>query len=131
MTPPGAPPGALRAAGRHAAMVISVVVAAVAMIAAAVHGSPGGPPTAQAEPLAPGAGWVTAWGASPVVGTDIPGNDCDGVVDFDRAVADPADPDRMLAAYDGGDHLHPGDAGCQAMADAVNLAMLVHGGRPG
>jgi lysophospholipase L1-like esterase len=27
----------------------------------------------------------------------------------------------MLAAYDSGDHLHPNDAGYQAMANAVNL----------
>lgn len=52
----------------------------------------------------------------------------DGVIDFDKAVADPAAPDRMLPAYDGGDHLHPGDAGCAAMANAVNLGMLVDNG---
>ncbi|MFG2643696.1 SGNH/GDSL hydrolase family protein [Streptomyces sp. NPDC048370] len=45
----------------------------------------------------------------------------DAVVDFDRAVADPADPDRMLPAYDSGDHLHPGDAGYRAMAQALDL----------
>jgi lysophospholipase L1-like esterase len=50
----------------------------------------------------------------------------DGVVDFAAAIADPADPHRMLPAYDSGDHLHPGDAGCQAMADAVDLRTLVH-----
>ncbi|WP_344414918.1 SGNH/GDSL hydrolase family protein [Amycolatopsis minnesotensis] len=48
----------------------------------------------------------------------------DAVVDYDRALADPANPDRMLAAYDSGDHLHPGDAGYQAMAAAVRLADL-------
>ena len=48
----------------------------------------------------------------------------DGVVDFDQAVRDPANPDAMLPAYDSGDHLHPGDAGYQAMADAVDLAAL-------
>jgi lysophospholipase L1-like esterase len=48
----------------------------------------------------------------------------DGVVDFDRALRDPAHPDRMLPAYDGGDHLHPGDRGCQAMAEAVDLSLL-------
>jgi lysophospholipase L1-like esterase len=50
----------------------------------------------------------------------------DGVIDFAAAVADPADPHRMLPAYDSGDHLHPGDAGCQAMADAVDLRALLH-----
>ena len=47
-----------------------------------------------------------------------------GVIDFDRAVRDPADPLRLLPAYDSGDHLHPDDAGYQAMADAVNLALF-------
>ena len=48
----------------------------------------------------------------------------DGVIEFDRAVRDPADPLRLRPAYDSGDHLHPNDAGYQAMADAVNLALF-------
>jgi lysophospholipase L1-like esterase len=48
----------------------------------------------------------------------------DGVVDFDAAVRDPADPLRMLPSYDSGDHLHPGDTGYQAMAAAVPLTAL-------
>ncbi|MFI7543516.1 SGNH/GDSL hydrolase family protein [Actinoplanes sp. NPDC049599] len=48
----------------------------------------------------------------------------DGVIDFDRAVRDPAQPQRILARYDSGDHLHPNDAGMQAMADAVPLRLL-------
>jgi lysophospholipase L1-like esterase len=48
----------------------------------------------------------------------------DGVIDFDRAVRDPAHPLRLLPAYDSGDHLHPNDAGYQAMADAINLALF-------
>ncbi len=40
----------------------------------------------------------------------------DAVLDFDKLMADPADPDRFLPAYDSGDHLHPSDAGYQAMA---------------
>lgn len=47
-----------------------------------------------------------------------------GVVDFDRAIADPADPLQMRAQYDGGDKLHPGDAGFVAMAAAVDLKLL-------
>ena len=43
----------------------------------------------------------------------------DGVVDFEHALADPANPLRMLPAYDSGDHLHPNDAGMKALADAV------------
>jgi len=48
----------------------------------------------------------------------------DGVIDFDRAVRDPAQPLRILAQYDSGDHLHPNDAGMQAMADAIPLRLL-------
>jgi lysophospholipase L1-like esterase len=48
----------------------------------------------------------------------------DGVIDFDRAVRDPADPHRLLPAYDSGDHLHPNDAGYEAMAKSINLASL-------
>jgi lysophospholipase L1-like esterase len=46
----------------------------------------------------------------------------DGVIDFDRAVRDPAGPLRLRPAYDSGDHLHPNDTGYQAMANAINLA---------
>jgi lysophospholipase L1-like esterase len=48
----------------------------------------------------------------------------DGVVDFDLALRDPANPLRLLPAYDSGDHLHPSDTGNAAMADAVNLNLL-------
>lgn len=48
----------------------------------------------------------------------------DAVADFERAVADPADPDRIKPALDSGDHLHPNPAGYQAMADAVDLRAL-------
>jgi lysophospholipase L1-like esterase len=45
----------------------------------------------------------------------------DAVIDFDKAVRDPTHPTRLLPAYDGGDHLHPSDAGMQAMANAIPL----------
>ncbi|SDW40272.1 Lysophospholipase L1 [Amycolatopsis xylanica] len=48
----------------------------------------------------------------------------DGVVDFDAAIRDPQDPLKMRAQFDSGDHLHPGDAGYRAMAEAVDLARL-------
>ena len=48
----------------------------------------------------------------------------DGMVDFDAALRDPANPERLLPAFDSGDHLHPHDPGYQAMADAVDLALL-------
>ncbi|GAB2636512.1 SGNH/GDSL hydrolase family protein [Kribbella swartbergensis] len=45
----------------------------------------------------------------------------DAVVDFDKAVRDPANPSRMLPAYDVGDHLHPNAEGFKAMAQAFDL----------
>jgi lysophospholipase L1-like esterase len=48
----------------------------------------------------------------------------DGVINFASAVADPADPLVLNPAFDSGDHLHPNDAGYQAMANAINLAEL-------
>jgi lysophospholipase L1-like esterase len=48
----------------------------------------------------------------------------DAYVDFDATVRDPANPAAMLAVYDSGDHLHPGPAGYQAMANAVDLSKL-------
>jgi lysophospholipase L1-like esterase len=52
----------------------------------------------------------------------------DGVVDFDAAVRDPANPRRMLAAYDSGDSLHPSDAGYAAMGNAIPLNLFQQGG---
>ncbi len=49
----------------------------------------------------------------------------DAVFDFDRALRDPGDPTRLLPVYDSGDHLHPSDAGYRAMADAVDLRVLL------
>ncbi|MFF8842610.1 SGNH/GDSL hydrolase family protein [Streptomyces sp. NPDC015127] len=43
----------------------------------------------------------------------------DAVVDLDRALADPADPDRLHPAYDHGDRLHPNDKGYEVMAAAL------------
>ncbi|MEV0896588.1 SGNH/GDSL hydrolase family protein [Actinoplanes sp. NPDC049802] len=51
----------------------------------------------------------------------------DAVIDFDAAVRDPADPPRLAARYDSGDHLHPNDAGMAAMAAAVPMRLF----RPG
>ncbi|MFI0732108.1 SGNH/GDSL hydrolase family protein [Streptomyces sp. NPDC021225] len=48
----------------------------------------------------------------------------DAVLDFDAAVRDPLRPQRIAPVYDSGDHLHPGDAGLQAMADAIDLRQL-------
>jgi len=48
----------------------------------------------------------------------------DGIVDFDQATRDPANPKRFLPAYDRGDHLHPSDNGYAAMANALDLSLL-------
>jgi lysophospholipase L1-like esterase len=48
----------------------------------------------------------------------------DAVVDFDRALRDPREPDKLSAAYDSGDHLHPSDAGYIAMSMAVDLSVF-------
>ncbi len=48
----------------------------------------------------------------------------DAVVDFDAVLRDPGQPQRLLPAFDSGDHLHPGDAGYRAMGDAVPLGLF-------
>ena len=48
----------------------------------------------------------------------------DAVIDFDQVLRDPAHPTRLLPAYDSGDHVHPNDAGYQAMADIINLSLF-------
>lgn len=48
----------------------------------------------------------------------------DGVIDFDAAMGSPADPLTLLSDYDSGDHLHPSDAGYEAMAKALDLRLL-------
>jgi lysophospholipase L1-like esterase len=48
----------------------------------------------------------------------------DAVLDFDAAVRDPAEPDRIRPAYDPGDHLHFNDAGMRALADSIDLDVL-------
>jgi lysophospholipase L1-like esterase len=46
----------------------------------------------------------------------------DAVIDLDAALRDPAQPSRLAAAADGGDHLHPNEAGYRMMAAAIDLA---------
>ena len=48
----------------------------------------------------------------------------DAVADFDAATRDPQNPKKLRAEFDPGDHLHPNDAGYQAMANAVDLAIF-------
>jgi lysophospholipase L1-like esterase len=51
----------------------------------------------------------------------------DGFVDFDAAIRDPDDPERMLPIYDGGDALHPSAAGYERMAIEAETALLLPG----
>lgn len=48
----------------------------------------------------------------------------DGVVDADKALRDPAQPTRLLLAYDSGDHLHPNTDGGRAVANSIDLKLL-------
>jgi lysophospholipase L1-like esterase len=50
----------------------------------------------------------------------------DAVLDFDAVVRDPQQPDRMLPAYDSGDHLHPGPAGYRAIGNSIPLSLFAH-----
>lgn len=49
----------------------------------------------------------------------------DAVVDFAAATADPTNPMALNPLYDSGDHLHPNDAGTEAMAAAIDLRLLL------
>jgi lysophospholipase L1-like esterase len=59
---------------------------------------------------------INAWIRAP--------GDFDFVVDLDKVVRDPAQPDRLLPAYDSGDRLHPSPAGYKAMGDAIPLSIF-------
>ncbi len=48
----------------------------------------------------------------------------DAVMDFDKVIRDPKRPVRMRQDFDPGDHIHPNDAGNQAMADAFDLNLF-------
>ncbi len=50
----------------------------------------------------------------------------DAVIDFDKVVRDPKNPEHMLPSLDSGDHLHPSPAGYRAMADAIPLSLFKH-----
>jgi lysophospholipase L1-like esterase len=52
------------------------------------------------------------------------GGKWDAVIDLDAVVRDPASPNRLLAGFDSGDHLHPNAAGYQAMANAISLSLF-------
>ncbi|NIZ91968.1 SGNH/GDSL hydrolase family protein [Kineococcus rubinsiae] len=78
----------------------------------AVYGADYGTPAGEAERQRLNA-WIRTSGAF------------DAVFDLDVALRDPAHPDRLLPTYDSGDHLHPSDAGYEAMAAAIDVDRLV------
>lgn len=51
--------------------------------------------------------------------------DFDGILDFDLVLRDPGDPSKLRREYDFSDHIHPNDAGLEAMAKSIPLEMLL------
>jgi lysophospholipase L1-like esterase len=45
----------------------------------------------------------------------------DALIDFDALVRDAADPKKLRAEFDSGDHVHPNDLGNGAMAEAIDI----------
>jgi lysophospholipase L1-like esterase len=54
----------------------------------------------------------------------------DAVIDFGKIMRDPVRPERLLPAYDSGDHLHPSPQGYAAMANAIPLSLFVELSEP-
>jgi lysophospholipase L1-like esterase len=52
------------------------------------------------------------------------GQEFDGVLDFDAAFRDPADPTKMAEGKHMGDHLHGSDAGYEAVAQSIDLKLF-------
>ncbi|MFS0637693.1 SGNH/GDSL hydrolase family protein [Mesobacillus foraminis] len=48
----------------------------------------------------------------------------DGFIDFDRALADPNDHEKLRKEYDSGDALHPNDLGLKVMAESIDLTIF-------
>jgi lysophospholipase L1-like esterase len=47
-----------------------------------------------------------------------------GIIDFEAVMRHPAAPLQIRPEYDSGDHLHPNDAGYEAMANAIDMALF-------
>jgi lysophospholipase L1-like esterase len=116
-----------RPAAEHEAMVLSIIAAYEQMVTRAhAHGikAIGATilPFVGSEFYHPGAATeadrqaINQWIRTP--------GHFDAVVDFDMVTRDPAHPDRMLPAFDSGDHLHPSGAGYAAMANAIPLSQF-------
>ncbi|MEZ2347505.1 SGNH/GDSL hydrolase family protein [Terriglobus sp. RCC_193] len=48
----------------------------------------------------------------------------DAVLDFDKIVADPVNPARLLPKFDSGDHIHPNQAAYHAIAESIPLSLF-------
>ena len=48
----------------------------------------------------------------------------DAVIDFEKVVLDPANPEKIRPAFDSADHLHPNNAGYEAMANSIELSLF-------
>lgn len=71
--------------------------------------------------------WMRSWKAGAASSASTGSPVYDGVIDFDAAVRDPQNPTKFNPQYDSGDHLHPNDAGYQAMAAAIDLKLFESG----
>ena len=49
---------------------------------------------------------------------------CDGVIDFDAVVRDPAHTRALQKEYDSGDHLHPNSLGHRKMGDSIDIHLF-------
>jgi lysophospholipase L1-like esterase len=48
----------------------------------------------------------------------------DAVIDFDAVTRNPDSPSQLKPEFDSGDHLHPNEAGYEAMAEAIDLKLF-------
>ncbi len=48
----------------------------------------------------------------------------DAVIDFEKATSDSEDPAKLKSQYDSGDHIHPNDAGGEAIAKSIDLKLF-------
>jgi lysophospholipase L1-like esterase len=52
----------------------------------------------------------------------------DAVIDFDKVVRDPSNPDLFNPIYDLGDHVHPTPYGYLVMGRSIDLKLFKHDG---